>query len=183
MDIVQVLAHGGFGRVELVVHGGKKYARKVYAPDSTAVVGADDAKLRKRFAREVRVQGALPTTMFMPIVEADLTADPPWFLMPLADTDFEKQLPALRANVEQLKKALEEILDALAYLHGLDYVHRDLKPSNILLHEGVWKLSDFGLVLPPTSESTKLSSKSSAWGTLAYSAPEQMKEFALVTAA
>src|ERR1700693_2284589 len=183
MKVLQVIASGGFVRVDLVSISGKQYARKVYAPNPATIVGADDAKLRKRFAREVRVQRALPTTMFMPILDADLTADPPWFLMPVAATDLAKQITALRGDVDQLKKALEEILDALAYLHELDYVHRDLKPSNILLHEGVWKLSDFGLVLPPPSESTKLSSKSSAWGTLAYSAPEQMKEFALVTAA
>ena len=29
------------------------------------------------------------------------------------------------------------------FKHGI--IHRDLKPENIIIHEGVYKLSDFGL--------------------------------------
>ncbi|QSV74519.1 MAG: protein kinase family protein [Aphanizomenon flos-aquae KM1D3_PB] len=55
-----------------------------------------------------------------------------------------------RSNGIPPLEALSDILNALEELHFLGYVHRDLKPQNILFHQGRWKLSDFGLVLPVT---------------------------------
>lgn len=38
-----------------------------------------------------------------------------------------------------------QVVEALHYLHGMNYIHRDLKPSNIFVMDGVVKLGDFGL--------------------------------------
>lgn len=54
-----------------------------------------------------------------------------------------------------------------------DFVHRDLKPGNILLHEGVWKLADFGIarfVEKATSSNTLRDCLSPH-----YAAPEQWR--------
>lgn len=66
-------------------------------------------------------------------------------------------------------KVLEELCDALSYLHSRQVVHRDLKPSNILLtHAGDnVRLIDFGF-----SDSDTHSILKTPAGTVNYTAPE-----------
>ena len=54
-----------------------------------------------------------------------------------------------------------------------EIVHRDLKPSNILLHEGAWKIADFGIA-KFIEDSTSLRTLKDCL-TPAYAAPEQWK--------
>jgi eukaryotic-like serine/threonine-protein kinase len=176
--VLNVLAQGGFGRVERVqLDDGTIAARKVFAPTESALVGVTAEQLRKRFTREVKIQSEIPNRFFLPVLDADLEADPPWFLMPLADTTLEHRMPALKADREELITALDQVLEALEKLHELGFAHRDLKPQNILYHDGRWKLADLGLALPITTESTKLTASRQGWFSIRYCAPEQYKDF------
>lgn len=178
MRFVDVINRGGFGRVEQVqLDDGRIVARKVFDPTQDVIAGADIGKLKRRFKREVRVQSSLSGDFVVPVISFDLDDDQPWFTMPLCDRNYSVQIAEDKANGVVSRQPLADILNALEALHLLGFTHRDLKPQNILLHEGRWKLSDFGLVLPSTSETTQLTSTDSAWGTQMYCAPEQAQDF------
>jgi hypothetical protein len=181
VTIVSEIARGGFGRVERVcTRDGRVFARKVFDPSPRLGLPEelDLEKLRRRFEREVRVQMALAPYGMMPIEHAALDADPPWFLMPLADRTYRELIRADREQSRITPDPLLDILNGLEELHRLGYVHRDLKPDNVLYHQGAWRLSDFGLVTDlPVRDGTRLTSTASLWGSQLYMAPELTIDF------
>ncbi|MEM8858425.1 MAG: serine/threonine-protein kinase, partial [Chloroflexota bacterium] len=62
---------------------------------------------------------------------------------------------------------IQQIFQALAYLHRREVLHRDIKPDNILVQNDHLRLLDFGLSRSDTEEQL-----SSSGGTLAYWPPE-----------
>lgn len=74
---------------------------------------------------------------------------------------------------EKAMAVVEQMCDALTYLHSHQLIHRDLKPSNIMLtHDGRYvKIIDFGL-----SDGTAFTDFKYPGGTQHYSAPEQLDQ-------
>jgi serine/threonine protein kinase len=183
--VVREINHGGMGVVEEVeLLDGTRAARKTFRPDPLAYTNTLELdKLRARFAREVKYQTELGRHGAMPILGADLKADPPWFVMPLAEKTYADQIVEDRAAKKISPEPLADILSGLEQMHVLDYVHRDLKPANVLLWQGKWCLSDFGLAANVVSTGTSRFTTLSSWGTADYMAPEQLTDFKKCTAA
>jgi serine/threonine-protein kinase len=78
-----------------------------------------------------------------------------------------------KLSLEECKKILRPVCEALAYAHSKKIVHRDLKPSNIVVSpEGGVKVMDFGIARQAKDTIARMSATDGI-GTPAYMPPEQ----------
>ena len=72
------------------------------------------------------------------------------------------------------RSIIKQILTALKFLNENDkkVIHYDLKPQNILFHNGMVKISDFGLCKVMSQDETRLELTSQGVGTYWYLPPE-----------
>jgi WD40 repeat protein/serine/threonine protein kinase len=103
------------------------------------------------------------------LLDADLEGELPYYVMDYMEGGSLEQFVDPKRAVAPARAALwmEEMAQALAYVHSKGMIHCDLKPANVLLdEEGHVRLADFG-------QSRIVTDSSSALGTLFYMAPEQ----------
>jgi serine/threonine protein kinase len=136
----------------------------------------DDEEVVARFRREVRLQKGLEHPNILPIVGSNLSASPPWFVMPIAErTLFDEIVDGLKDDDDRIVAIFREVLAGTSYAHGEGVVHRDMKPENVMMtHDGRPQLSDFGLGKNLFSSSPALTKTHLGAGSFPYVAPEQM---------
>jgi serine/threonine-protein kinase len=107
------------------------------------------AEIRTRFLREAETAAQLTHPHIVPIYAVDEADGLVFFVMACIDGEnLGKRLHDRGPMpVDDVRRVLAEVADALAYAHARGVVHRDIKPDNILLdHDGDRAMvTDFGI--------------------------------------
>jgi eukaryotic-like serine/threonine-protein kinase len=132
-----------------------------------------DEEAVARFKREVKVMQNFNGSEFVvPILDANLDHDPPYFVMPLFEGgDLTKLALSIQASPEFAEDCFSRMITCIATLHAEGTFHRDIKPSNFLHNERGVVVSDLGLCTD-TNSTTRLTSTTQQWGTEGYMPPE-----------
>jgi eukaryotic-like serine/threonine-protein kinase len=178
-----------FGRYELyqlVGRGGMADVYKGYDAHFDRAVAVkvfkrEDEEMLRRFVREARLMASFQNEHLVPIYDAGQYQED-------YDTRYYIVMPfmeggTLRTRIRQSPlslrescRALNDIADALDYIHQQGVVHRDIKASNVLLDaQGKYYLSDFGIARIST-EATQLTTTGNVLGTVDYIAPELFQD-------
>lgn len=174
---IQQIGQGGFGRVDLC----KDFQGIQFAKKLLLNFASFDAK--ERFKREVKVIINLKHHGIVKIIDYDLIADQPYYIMPYYKNG------SLRSYLKKYGKVNERqatwlvylIAKALEYAHANNAIHRDLKPENILF-DNKWNpiIADWGLGKFVHRNSLVLTAVGAGMGTPIYCAPEQWNEALIV---
>lgn len=172
--VLRTVGTGGFGVVYEVEASDTRERRalKVLFSEATADPTIPYAEQRRRFQREVAMQESLKHPNIMPILESNLAANPPWFVMPLGTHTLADRIAAGLPEAEAVAAA-RLLIEVVKFAHGEGALHRDVQPLNVLFVEGRMLLTDFGLGKNQWSSSTALTKTRAGFGTVAYTAPEQ----------
>ena len=74
----------------------------------------------------------------IPIIDANLQHDPPYFVMPLGERSLENDIENLKGNEDAVFDVFQQICEGVKDIHAHGVFHRDLKPANVLrLRDGV----------------------------------------------
>jgi serine/threonine-protein kinase len=149
----------------------RRVAVKVLPPEL-----AYDAAIRMRFTREAQTAAQLSHGHIVPIYDVGERDGLAYFVMALITGG---NLAALLANeprqsIDEVRRILREVADALNYAHLRGVIHRDIKPDNILLDgdSGRSMVTDFGIA-QAMEAGARLTRTGIAVGTPTYMSPEQ----------
>jgi eukaryotic-like serine/threonine-protein kinase len=136
------------------------------------------SEIKSRFLREAETAAGLSHPNIVPIYAVDEQESLVFFVMAYISGDnLAKRLHERGVlTIEETRKVLREVADALAYAHDRGVVHRDIKPDNILLDAitGRPMVTDFGIARAmDSSGDSRLTATGMAIGTPAYMSPEQ----------
>jgi hypothetical protein len=180
------LGSGGFG----IVHAATRTDDEGNVVEDSLAIKflkpewCDNEEALARFQREVRLQQEeLDHPHVLPIVGRNLSANPPYFVMPQASHSLRVELvDGLAEDEDTALEYFEQILTGMAHAHEREVLHRDLKPENVLFVDGVPRVADFGLGKRLSPDATNLTRTEVWFGTEAYMAPEQRSATKHVTA-
>src|SRR5688500_4408875 len=136
------------------------------------------SEIRSRFLREAETAAQLSHPHIVPIYSVDEVDGLVYFVMSCIEGDNLGKRIHDRGPlpIEDVRRILAEVADALAYAHARGVVHRDIKPDNILLDrdEDRALVTDFGIARAIIEGSdARLTATGMAIGTPAYMSPEQ----------
>lgn len=154
------IGEGGFGRVFKATRkdDGKEVAIKI--PKSF------DKRSEKIFVSEVSNWSNLDHPNIVKLYDFKILP------IPYIEMEFcEESVANLKYPFKKAVSIVHDVAKGLQYAHGKNIIHGDVKTSNILGHEGIYKISDWGLSKLKIEESITLSG-----ATPQYAAPEQISQ-------
>ena len=132
--------------------------------------------VRTRFLREAQTSAQLSHPNIVPIFSVDEIEGIVFFVMALVEGESLAMRLARepRRSVDEVRRVLSEVADALDYAHRQGVIHRDIKPDNIIIDRASGRpmVTDFGIARAAAAES-RLTVTGVAVGTPAYMSPEQ----------
>jgi serine/threonine protein kinase, bacterial len=178
--ILRSLGAGGMGEVYLAQH--PRLPRR----DALKLLSASvcsESEYRQRFNREADIAATLWHPHIVEVHDRGDVDGQLWISM-----DYVEGTDAGRMLAEQYQdgmppdavvKIVTAVADALDYAHQRGLLHRDVKPTNILIanpdtEDERIMLADFGIARW-IGEPSQLTGTNMTVGTVAYSAPEQLK--------
>jgi eukaryotic-like serine/threonine-protein kinase len=167
--VVRLLGRGGMASVWL---GQDDMLDRPVAVKVLSDAIASDPAFVARFRREAKVAAGLWHPNLVGIYDYAEVDERPYLVMEFVPGE---DLGARLARGSQVDcgRLAEELLDAVAHIHGVGILHRDIKPQNIVITpEGGTKLIDFGIALP--ADATSLTQTGLVLATKRYAAPEVM---------
>jgi serine/threonine-protein kinase len=137
---------------------------------------AHDPAVRARFTREAQMSAQLSHAHIVPIYDVGERDGLAYFVMALVSgANLATHLTRdPRQPLDEVRRILSEVTDALAYAHLRGVIHRDVKPDNILLDRltGRAMVTDFGIAWAMET-GARLTATGIAVGTPTYMSPEQ----------
>ena len=135
------------------------------------------SEIKTRFLREAETAAQLSHPNIVPIYTVDEAEGLVFFVMAYVDGDNLAKRIYDRGvlPIDDARRILRDVADALAYAHERGVVHRDIKPDNIILssQSGKPMVTDFGIARAVSEGDSRLTATGMAIGTPAYMSPEQ----------
>jgi serine/threonine-protein kinase len=192
--LVRLIAQGGMGQVFLALRPiAGESCNEVCVVKTVRTDLKDDREAIGRFLDEARVVSKLDHAAICHTLDAGVLEKTYYLAMEFISgrnlRDIQTRAHELGRPVPEalIFHALAEMLDALAYAHGLSdqgtgehlhIVHRDVSPHNVMLgFDGYVKLIDFGLAAHELKR--ELTRPGIMVGKLRYNAPEQVRDRAI----
>lgn len=180
-QVEKEIGRGGMGVVYLCRHLRTQQLRalKLILP----LAGTDQEQLQL-FLREANLLIQLKHPRIVEAQEIGMHRGQPYLVMEYLDTIDLVATINKQSRVKAIRMACwvaVQVLDALEYAHGQGTIHRDVKPSNALAFRSenrmLVKLADFGLAKKYQEAGlSSLTNDGDIRGTLAYMAPEQVRD-------
>lgn len=195
-QIVSQLGHGGFGVTYLAHHNllDKQVCIKEFFPkdfmnrdddrltmcvNSASNISLMDA-LKHRFIKEARTISRFEHPNIISIYDVFEENATAYYVMEYIDGYSLQDMLKLHGafSVEQTKRYMNKVLDAVEYIHNNNTLHLDIKPANIMVRrsDGRVSLIDFGLSKELDDKGHLLTTTSMVGITPRYAPLEQMQQ-------